>query len=101
MSEASNLGSDSPKSGNKTERALQRDPQWLTGRFSHPMGVHELKVYVPSTCQGTAISLIVTLHGAGQDADEFALVTEMTLVAEGGGFIVVYPEQGTSANKFR
>ncbi|WP_408123262.1 PHB depolymerase family esterase [Caballeronia grimmiae] len=41
------------------------------------------------------------LHGAGQDADEFALVTEMTLVAEGGGFIVVYPEQGTSANKFR
>ena len=101
FTEASNLDSHSPKSGNKTERALQPGPQWLSGRFSHPTGVHEFKVYVPSSYDGAATSLIVMLHGAGQDADDFALGTEMNLAAESGGHIVVYPEQGTSANMFR
>ncbi|KDR30797.1 esterase [Caballeronia grimmiae] len=56
---------------------------------------------MPSSYHGAATSLIVMLHGAGQDADDFALGTEMNLAAESGGYIVVYPEQGTSANMFR
>jgi hypothetical protein len=91
--EASNLGSDSPKSGIKTERALQRGPQWLTGRFSHLTAAHEFNVYVPSSYHGAATSLIVMLHGAGQDTDDFAVGTEMNLAAESGGHIVVYTEQ--------
>ncbi|WP_250515111.1 PHB depolymerase family esterase [Caballeronia sp. INDeC2] len=78
-----------------------RGPQWLSGRFSHSTGVHDFKVYVPSGYRGEPTSLIVMLHGASQDADDFALGTGMNHAAESGGYIVVYPEQGTSANMFR
>jgi len=99
--EAADFDSCSPKAQNKATRARQPGPQWLSGRFSHPTGVHDFKIYVPANYHGAPTSLIVMLHGAGQDADDFALGTGMNLAAESGGCIVVYPEQGTSANMFR
>ncbi|GJH30902.1 PHB depolymerase family esterase [Caballeronia novacaledonica] len=99
--EAADFDSCSPEAQKKTTRALQPGPQWLSGRFSHPTGVHDFKVYVPANYRGAPTSLIVMLHGASQDADDFALGTGMNLAAESGGCIVVYPEQGTSANMFR
>ncbi|BAO92867.1 alpha/beta hydrolase family esterase [Caballeronia cordobensis] len=100
--QVADFDSCSPVIQNKITNALQPGPQWLSGRFSHPTGAHDFKVYVPATHRrGTPTSLIVMLHGASQDADDFALGTGMNRAAESGGYIVMYPQQGTSANMFR
>ncbi|KXV03149.1 esterase [Caballeronia megalochromosomata] len=88
-------------SGPEAQNKAARGSQWLSGQFSHPTGVHDFKVYVPASYRGAPTSLIVMLHGASQDADDFARGTGMNQAAETGGYIVVYPEQGASANMFR
>jgi poly(hydroxyalkanoate) depolymerase family esterase len=45
--------------------------------------------------------MIVMLHGAQQDPDDFAAGTEMNATAEAQGYIVVYPEQSEGANPFK
>src|SRR6478609_2036615 len=62
--EAADFDSCSPEAQKKTTRAHQSGPQWLSGRFSHPTGVHDFKVYVPANYRGAPTSLIVMLHGA-------------------------------------
>lgn len=76
-------------------------PQWLSNRFEHDDMTHRFKMYVPSGYHGEQLPMIVMLHGAQQDADDFAAGTEMNASAEAQGFIVVYPEQSESANPLR
>src|SRR5260370_7990018 len=45
--------------------------------------------------------MIVMLHGAQQDPDDFAAGTEMNAAPEAQGYIVVYPEQWEGANPLR
>jgi poly(hydroxyalkanoate) depolymerase family esterase len=45
--------------------------------------------------------MIVMLHGANQDPDDFATGTRMNILAEEARYIVVYPEQPQSANAAR
>ncbi|MDE5412537.1 extracellular catalytic domain type 1 short-chain-length polyhydroxyalkanoate depolymerase [Alkalihalobacterium chitinilyticum] len=66
---------------------------------SHSFGGKTYKLFVPSTYDpATETSLMVMLHGCTQDANQFSVGTEMNIVAEEKGFIVLYPEQSSSAN---
>ncbi|KXU94752.1 esterase [Caballeronia megalochromosomata] len=76
-------------------------PQWLSNRFVHAGQTHRFKLYIPSVHQGQPLPMIVMLHGAQQDPDNFAAGTEMNEAAEAYGYIVAYPEQSESANLLR
>ncbi len=56
------------------------------------------KTCVPSGYSGTAMPLIVVLHGCSQTAADIEFETEMTLFAESRNFIVLYPEQLVTEN---
>ncbi|NOV01186.1 extracellular catalytic domain type 1 short-chain-length polyhydroxyalkanoate depolymerase [Paenibacillus planticolens] len=58
------------------------------------------KIYVPGGYQkGTAVPMIVMMHGCTQDPDQFAAGTQMNTLAESKNFIVIYPDQPSSANQ--
>jgi poly(hydroxyalkanoate) depolymerase family esterase len=56
------------------------------------------ELFIPTTYDGTAMPLVVMLHGSGQSSKDFARGTRMNEVAEELGFLVVYPEQSSFAN---
>ncbi|WP_233274695.1 extracellular catalytic domain type 1 short-chain-length polyhydroxyalkanoate depolymerase [Haladaptatus cibarius] len=54
--------------------------------------------YIPTGADGSAIPLVVMLHGCTQNPDQFKDETQMNEVAERETFAVIYPDQTTSAN---
>src|SRR6266487_5344853 len=57
-------------------------------------------VCTPTSYQvGTAVPLLVMLHGCAQTAGDFAAGTHMNQLAEQYGFIVVYPQQTPTYNR--
>jgi poly(hydroxyalkanoate) depolymerase family esterase len=76
-------------------------PQWLRSGFDHDGVTHYYKIYIPGGDEGQPRPMIVMLHGAQQDPDDFAAGTQMNAAAEAHGYIVVYPEQSESANALR
>ncbi|WP_139377117.1 extracellular catalytic domain type 1 short-chain-length polyhydroxyalkanoate depolymerase [Halobacillus hunanensis] len=62
-------------------------------------GGKSYKLYIPSNYDSNTPSpLYVLLHGCTQDAEQFATGTQMNSLAEKEGFLVLYPEQSSSAN---
>jgi poly(hydroxyalkanoate) depolymerase family esterase len=69
--------------------------------YTNEAGSRSYKLYVPSSYTGKPAPLVVMLHGCTQDPDDFALGTEMNVLAEESGCLVVYPAQSTQANMSR
>ncbi len=56
------------------------------------------KLYVPPACTGSALPIVVMIHGCTQDPDDFATGTRMNTIAETEGFFALYPQQTSSGN---
>ena len=79
--------------------AVPDGAKFLSGTFANEAGSRSYKLYVPSTYRaGSAVPLIVMLHGCTQSPDDFAAGTGMNEVAEERNLLVVYPGQTASAN---
>ncbi|HMJ34295.1 MAG TPA: PHB depolymerase family esterase [Baekduia sp.] len=71
----------------------------FTGTYTGSAGALDYQAYVPSTYKaGTAVPLVVALHGCTETADVFRQLTRWDALAEAKGFIVVFPQQSHSGN---
>lgn len=69
------------------------------GFVSGSYGGKSYKLYVPSHYDSSkSYPLYVMLHGCTQDAAQFSTGTKMNALSEEKGFLVLYPEQNSSAN---
>lgn len=72
---------------------------WQQYTYNGPAGSRPYFVYTPQNYQvGTAVPLIVMLHGCGQTAVDFATGTHMNQLAEEYNFIVAYPQETNNAS---
>ena len=81
-----------------TPDSLPDGARFLAGSYSNQAGSRAYKLYVPSTYHGQTLPLVVMLHGCTQSPDDFAAGTQMNVLAEEHGCLVVYPAQSASAN---
>jgi poly(hydroxyalkanoate) depolymerase family esterase len=72
---------------------------FLSGTFSNSAGSRPYKLYVPSGySSGTAVPLLVVLHGCTQDPDNIAAGTRFNTLADANNFLVLYPQQTSTYN---
>jgi poly(hydroxyalkanoate) depolymerase family esterase len=70
-----------------------------SGTYAGPNGSRDYELYVPSSYDPTKpMPLVVAMHGCTQTADGFQQLTGWDAEAEAKGFIVLYPQQDSSAN---
>lgn len=79
----------------------QRPGSFEAHEFRNDAGARAYMVYVPAAKSDSPCPMIVMLHGCTQSADDFAAGTQMNLLADEQGFLVVYPEQSAQANASR
>jgi poly(hydroxyalkanoate) depolymerase family esterase len=73
---------------------------WQQYTYKDGNGGYPYFVYTPEGYKvGSAVPLLVMLHGCGQNALDFAAGTGMNQLAEQHGFIVVYPQQLSKSNQ--
>jgi poly(hydroxyalkanoate) depolymerase family esterase len=89
----------------RVEEALpetRRQPgNFISGSYTNHAGTRPYKLYVPTGYAGSALAMIVMLHGCTQTPDDFAAGTRMNALAEERGCFVLYPGQTQAANRSR
>lgn len=71
------------------------------GSYSNGSGTLAYELYVPTSYKaGSAVPLVVALHGCTQNADVFRQLSGWDRLAESKGFIVLFPQQSSSNNQF-
>ena len=74
---------------------LKQDALIIDGNYAG----RNYKLFVPSSYSADrSIPLVMMLHGCSQDPAQFATGTQMNALGESERFLVVYPEQPSSAN---
>jgi poly(hydroxyalkanoate) depolymerase family esterase len=73
------------------------------GRFTTHLhtsvhGSRTYKLFVPTSYDGTAMPLLLMLHGCTQNPDDFAAGTRLNALAEQHGVLVAWPAQSARAN---
>jgi poly(hydroxyalkanoate) depolymerase family esterase len=79
-----------------------RAGNWTSGSVTNAAGSRNYKLWVPAAYNGKrALPLVMMLHGCTQTPEDFAAGTHMNALAEKQSFLVVYPEQPSSANLYK
>jgi poly(hydroxyalkanoate) depolymerase family esterase len=89
------------KRGKKGPKLLRvQRAMWQQYQYKDVSGDYPYFVYTPTTYHpGTAVPLLVLLHGCTQTAADFAAGTGMNQLAEQHGFVVLYPQQTRTSNR--
>jgi poly(hydroxyalkanoate) depolymerase family esterase len=85
-----------PKKSAPKKATARRSPagRWIRSSFSAPVGHRAYDVYLPAGHRrGTAVPLVVLLHGCRQSAAEFVDATRFTALADRHGFVLACPQQ--------
>ena len=89
-------------SGSSSGRGLRRrshgDRRRAPRRRPPTRAVRSSSTCRASYAQGTAVPLVLMLHGCTQTPADFETGTQMDAQADAAGFIVAYPEEPSSAN---
>jgi poly(hydroxyalkanoate) depolymerase family esterase len=81
-------------------QAKPATPAMLARDYASESGNRPYKLFVPPALP-RGLPLLVMLHGCTQSAQDFAAGTRMNELAQAQGFVVLYPEQLSSANMQR
>ena len=74
---------------------------FVDGYHENAAGRRDYKLYIPGSYAGAPAPLLVMLHGCTQDPEDFANGTQMNVLAEEIGCLVLYPAQSKGANASR
>lgn len=88
-----------PAGGRRPQPALPEGATYERRQHSSAHGTLAYTVFVPSSRETPVRGLILMLHGCTQNADDFAVGTQMHVHAERENMIVVFPEQNRGANQ--
>ena len=85
--------------GVETAHAASPSGSLTTKSYTNAAGALSYELHVPAGyTPGTAVPLVVALHGCTQNADKFRIQTGYDKLADEKNFIVAFPEQPSSNN---
>jgi poly(hydroxyalkanoate) depolymerase family esterase len=85
--------------GQASAMAASLPGQLTAGTYTNGAGSLGYELYVPSSYRaGTAVPLVVALHGCTENADVYRQLSGWDTLAEAKGFIVLFPQQSSSRN---
>jgi poly(hydroxyalkanoate) depolymerase family esterase len=82
----------------EAEKPVAYNEKFLEKSFVSKYGNRDYKIYIPQK-NATSPGLIVMLHGCTQNPDDFAIGTQMNILAEEENMIILYPKQSSSYNQ--